>query len=240
MCRMIAAPLGVSGHLLIDAFMRMARGHNALNELNPSHGAWTHSEGWGAVFERAGRLEVLRSVNAVWEDPDLETLRDRRVFLLHARKASSGAVALTNTHPFEYEIEGARWFFCHNGTVRDPLPTPSTLLKSTSTDSEKIFHMLLPEVAEGRVLDGMCDTYGSVRNFTCLNSFLLGAKEFWAASLYSENPDYYTLSFVTTPNGPIFSSEELSEFAGMWTVIPNGHAVRVDLATGRNDVHAFL
>ncbi len=236
MCRMITAPLGVPGRLVIDPFVQMAQGLNAVNEINTSYGKWVHGHGWGAVYEKNGHLKILRSVEACWDDPVLETLRDERIFLLHARKASQGAVVLDNTHPFDYEVDGAHWIYCHNGTVRDSLETPSTLQKTESTDSEKIFHLLLPYMRNNRVLSGLRSVYGEIRDFTCLNSFLLGPEAFWAVSLYAENPNYYALSLTKGPDGPIFSSEPLAEISGTRTIIPNGHAVYVDRSTGKINV----
>lgn len=236
MCRMIASPMGVPGHLLIDPFVRMAQGLNAVNEINTSYGKWVHGHGWGAVYEKDKRLEILRSAKACWDDPALETLRDERIFLLHARKASQGAVILDNTHPFDAEVDGARWIYCHNGTVRDSLGTPSTLRKTESTDSEKVFHLLLPYVRDDSVLAGLRAVYGEIRDFTCLNSFLLGPKVFWAVSLFVEDPNYYALSLTKGPIGPIFSSEPLAEITGEQEIIPNGHAVRVDRSTGEIEV----
>ena len=47
MCRMIVAPLGISGHLLIDPFLRMAQGLNALSELNQALGNYTQAMAGG-------------------------------------------------------------------------------------------------------------------------------------------------------------------------------------------------
>jgi len=109
---MIAAPSGLPGRLLIDPFLRFGRGRNTTNEVNTELGKVTHGDGWGAVYESEGSLQVHRSVEPCWEGEEIEALREKRVFLLHARRASQGGVALENTHPFEQEIDGARWFFC--------------------------------------------------------------------------------------------------------------------------------
>ena len=113
---MITAPLGLPGSLLVDPFLRMAQGRNTLSERNTKLGEITHGDGWGSVCEHGGKLSVRRSTRASWDDPEIETLRKQNVFLLHARRASKGSVILDNVHPFEQEIDGARWFFCHSGT----------------------------------------------------------------------------------------------------------------------------
>lgn len=239
MCRMIAAPMGVPGELLIEPFLRMAEGRNALNEHNTAYGERTHANGWGAVYEEDDRSKILRSVAACWEDEPIEALRGKRVFLLHARRASLGGVSLLNTHPFEHEIDGARWIFCHNGTVRDPLQTPPTLAKSGSTDSERVFHMLLPCLREGRALEGFRELYCGFRDFTSLNTFLLGHDDFWAVSLCTLDPVYYVLTLAKTPEGPIVSSEPLAEFATEQTSIHSGNILHIDRRTGAIETRAL-
>jgi len=232
MCRMIAAPLGASGSLLIEPFLRMAQGRNAVNEHNRKLGEWTHPNGWGAVYEEAGELKAMRSIAACWEDPAIESLSSKRVFLFHARKASLGAVSLANTHPFEADVDGKRFFFCHNGTVRDPLPSPPTLTKDEPTDSERVFHRLIPFLREGRALDGLREVYGAFRDYTCLNTFLVGADDVWAVCLFTRDPVYYTLSLASSAHGPIVSSEPLAELSGERRPIGNGEALRIDRRSG--------
>jgi len=235
MCRMIAAPLGLPGSLLIDPFVRMARGENATNEHNEKIAKWTHANGWGAVVEDEGNLRVHRSVKACWEDADLAALADERMFLLHARRKSVGGVSIEDTHPFEARIDGDLWVFCHNGTVRDPLPPSGE--EAGSTDSEKVFRRLIPYIRGGRILDGFREIYSAFSDFTSLNSFLLGPDEFWAVCLFTRNPNYYTLSLATTQDGPIVSSEPLAEFPDDRTPIPNGSAVEIDRRNGAVRFH---
>jgi predicted glutamine amidotransferase len=231
MCRMIAAPLGLSGRLLIDPFLRMAQGLNMLNERNTEFGKITHGDGWGAVYEDEGRMKSLRGLRPCWDDPAIKTLLDKSVILLHARRKSAGSVVLEDTHPFEREIAGARWFFCHNGTVRDPLPDPLTPTEG-STDSERLFGLLQPYIDQDDVLAGLHAVYGGIHAFTSLNSFLLGPDDLWTVCLHTENPDYYTLTLAETDDGPIVSSEPLNELAREQTTILNGTVLRIDRWSG--------
>jgi len=225
------------GDHLVEPFRRMAQGLNALNELNTSLGEWIHGDGWGAVYEEAERLKVSRSVAACWEAGAFESLRERQVFMIHARLATQGGVSLQNTHPFEMDVNSESWIFCHNGFVRDDLPIPSTLSKSDPTDSETVFHLLQPFLRVGDVLGGLREVYGAIQDFTSLNSFLLGPDEFWAVSLCAGNPNYYTLSLSETLHGPVISSEPLAELVPHWTPIPSGHVVRIDRRSGEIQIH---
>ena len=146
---------------------------------------------------------------------------------------------MENTHPFEQEIDGARWFFCHNGTVVEDLPTADTLAKADPTDSEKLFHLLLPFITRGDVFAGIREVYGGIRDFTSLNTFLLGPDDLWAMCRYSEKPAYYSLTLTQTEHGPIVSSEPIAELEGNQVLVPNGSIVRVDRRTGGVDTFAF-
>jgi len=229
MCRMIAAPMGLPGRVLLDPFVRMAQGRNALNEHNTAPGVWRHPHGWGAVFEDDGDDRLRRSVEVCWEDAALGSLADRRLYLLHARRASRGKVTLKNTHPFEASARGDRWFFCHNGTVRD-------LSSGGRSDSQEVFDRLLPYVTEDRILNGFREVYGEFDDFTGLNSFLFGPNELWVVCSYTKNPNYYTLILS---DGPIVSSEPLHEFASSRRALPNGAVLRIDRASGEVEWHTL-
>jgi predicted glutamine amidotransferase len=235
MCRMIAAPLGIPGSLLIDPLLRMARGENATNEHNTERGAWIHRNGWGGAFEAEGSVRIHRSIEACWEDADLASLASKRTFLLHARRASAGSVSIEDTHPFDARIGDDLWVFCHNGTVRDSLPPSGA--EAGNTDSERIFRRLTPYVREERILDGLREVYSGFHDFTSLNSFLLGRHDFWAVCLFSRDPTYYTLSLAVGERGPIVSSEPLAEFSNGRRPIPNGSALHIDRRSGVTRFH---
>jgi len=235
MCRMIAVPRGTPGSHVLEPFARMAQGMNAVNEWNETLGTWPHPDGWGGVHAFGTRDRALHSLEACWVDPQLETLADQMVVLLHARKASVGAVNLENVHPFQAEIEGANWTFCHNGTVHQQLETPCTLSKPEPTDSEIVFHRLWPYIRKGQVLVGFREVYASIRDYSGLNTFLLGPEVLWVVCLHRDTPDYFTLHLGLGPTGPIVSSEPLPELASAFEPIPNREILRIDRLNGSID-----
>ncbi|MBE0636721.1 class II glutamine amidotransferase [Candidatus Bipolaricaulota bacterium] len=232
---MIAAPPGISGELLINPFVRMAQGLNAINEHNKELGTFTHGHGWGAIVADGSEDKAIRSVRACWDNEAIDTLRHQTIYFLHARLASKGAVALGNVHPFDAVVNGKQWSYCHNGTVRQPLETPSSLNRSDSTDSEKVFHQLLRHIEKGQVLEGIRATYGAIDDFTSLNSFLLGPEALWVVCLYTEMPDYYTLYLSATEFGPVISSEILAELDTQPVALSNGEILRIDRTSGHVD-----
>jgi glutamine amidotransferase len=107
-----------------------------------------HADGWGiAFFEGRGARVFIDSKPAV-ESPIAELVRNYPIrsmnVVAHIRKATEGAVALENTHPFVRELWGRYWIFAHNGTVKDFAPKLEGHYRPVgTTDSERAFcHML--------------------------------------------------------------------------------------------------
>ncbi|MCW5623604.1 MAG: class II glutamine amidotransferase, partial [Burkholderiales bacterium] len=64
--------------------------------------------------------------------------------IAHIRKATRGAVALENTHPFQRELWGRYWVFAHNGTLENFEPGCCGRFRPVGgTDSEAAFCDLL-------------------------------------------------------------------------------------------------
>ncbi len=228
---MILAPAGIPGERLVEPFLRMAQGRNARHELYLCPGHFQHPDGWGAVIEDGGQLLRVRGTSPCWESEGLEALADRRVFLLHARRASVGAVAIHNVHPFERDALGRRWFFCHNGTIRDPLARPPGA--EGDTDSEAYFGVLLDALARPAAAEAFALAAGSLEDYTSLDAFMLCESEAFAVCAWHELEAYYTLQACETPDGPIFSSEPLVEFGTSWQALADGEIRRVDRSSGR-------
>ncbi len=226
---MLAAPFGLPGHAVLEPFRAMARGENPARR----HGnAWDHPHGWGIVYAEGGRFRCHRSARPCWDDPDFDAFGEARVFLLHARKATNGTVCAENAHPFSREVDGRTWFFCHNGTVRDPLPSPEGPADADSTDSCRLFRNL---AAEGLGADpgaALRSVYGGLRDYTSLNTFLLEERELWTVCRWMKDEAYYTLHLGESRGGPLVSSEPLDGVGEAWTPLTNGSVLRVDRRTG--------
>jgi len=231
---MILAPDGIPGERLIEPFLRMAQGRNARHELYLRPGHFQHPDGWGAVIEDGGRLLRVRSTSPCWEGKALETLAGRRVFLLHARRASVGGLGIQNVHPFERDARDRRWFFCHNGTIRGPLPRPSGA--EGDTDSEAYFGVLLDALGRPAAAEALALAVSSLEDYTALNAFLLSKAAAFVICAWRDLETYYTLHACDTPDGPVFSSEPLAEFGTSWQALACGEIRRVDRSSGRVSV----
>jgi predicted glutamine amidotransferase len=107
-----------------------------------------HADGWGiAFFEERGARVFLDSKPAV-ESAIAELVRNYPIrsmnVIAHIRKATHGAVALENTHPFVRELWGRYWIFAHNGTLEGYAPPSDGFYRPVgTTDSERAFCNLL-------------------------------------------------------------------------------------------------
>src|SRR5205085_11812525 len=112
-----------------------------------------HADGWGiAFFEGRGCRVFLDSKPAV-ESRIAELVRNYPIHsmnvIAHIRKATSGIVALENTHPFVRELWGRYWIFAHNGTLHDFAPELAGHYTPVgSTDSERAFCYMLERLRE--------------------------------------------------------------------------------------------
>ena len=110
-----------------------------------------HADGYGLAFHddkvcRHFIDEGRASDSALADFLRRHPIRARTV-LAHIRKATQGAVQLSNCHPFVREWHGRHWSFCHNGDLEGFHPRLSgTCLPVGSTDSERAFCWMLQEL----------------------------------------------------------------------------------------------
>ena len=110
-----------------------------------------HADGWGMAFHDGTGCRVFVDAGRACDAPLADFLRRQplraRTVLAHIRKATQGAVGLSNCHPFQREWLGRHWLFCHNGdlgTFRPPLD--GNALPVGDTDSEWAFCWLLAQL----------------------------------------------------------------------------------------------
>jgi predicted glutamine amidotransferase len=110
-----------------------------------------HADGWGMAFHDGDGCRVFIDAGRACDAPLAHFLRQHplraRNVLAHVRKATQGAVALANCHPFQREWLGRHWLFCHNGDLKDfRPPLDGSALPVGSTDSEWAFCWLLQQL----------------------------------------------------------------------------------------------
>jgi predicted glutamine amidotransferase len=118
-----------------------------------------HGDGWGmAFFESEGSqpgkgVRYFIEKDSAATSPMAQMLRDYPIkshnVIAHVRKATVGAVALENSHPFVRELWGRYWVFAHNGDLKDFHPALHGSFRPVgNTDSELAFCWLMQELAK--------------------------------------------------------------------------------------------
>jgi glutamine amidotransferase len=118
-----------------------------------------HADGWGmAFFESDGDspgkgLRCFIDKDSAATSALAQTLATCPIkshnVLAHVRKATVGAVALENCHPFVRELWGRYWVFAHNGDLKDYAPRLHGHFRPVgNTDSELAFCWLMQELSK--------------------------------------------------------------------------------------------
>lgn len=107
-----------------------------------------HADGWGVAFHTEGGSQVFRDEHPAAESPLASFLCQHPIrattVIAHIRKATLGAVQLSNCHPFQHNWAGRTWSFAHNGTLNDFHPDLAPELRPVgTTDSERAFGSLM-------------------------------------------------------------------------------------------------
>ncbi|MDT7839044.1 class II glutamine amidotransferase [Aquabacterium sp. OR-4] len=112
-----------------------------------------HADGWGIAFHGDGGCRVFIDDAPACRSPLAAFLRQHPIrataVLAHIRKATQGAVQLTNCHPFQRQWLGRQWVFCHNGHLADFHPALDAAHRPVgSTDSEAAFCWMLQRLQQ--------------------------------------------------------------------------------------------
>jgi predicted glutamine amidotransferase len=168
--------------------------------------------GW---FEPTGRARVSKQALAAYGDADFAHSAHEissRTFVAHIRFASTGALEIRNTHPFEQDGR----LFAHNGVI-EGLPElerhlgGSLRLVTGDTDSERFFALITREIsaAHGDVAAGIAAACGWIAAnlpLLAINFLLTTADGVWALR-YPEMHDLYVLE--RDPGEPLEQASSL-------------------------------
>ncbi|OAA29059.1 glutamine amidotransferase [Frankia sp. EI5c] len=154
--------------------------------------------GLGA-FDSDGRPEVFRQPLAAWADHEFAA-EARHVtsttFVAHVRHASTGRLAVSNTHPF---CQQGR-LFAHNGVIEDldrleARLGPALASVTGDTDSERFFALITTEIANaggdiGRGLTAAARWVAENLPLYSINLVLITPRELWALRYPDTNQLY--------------------------------------------------
>ena len=118
-----------------------------------SRRAEEHKDGFGIAFFEGAGVRLFVDAQSASTSPVAEMVRHYPIrsshIVAHIRKATQGAVALENTHPFVRELWGRYWVFAHNGNLVDFRPRLHAAFRPVgTTDSEHAFCWLMQELSK--------------------------------------------------------------------------------------------
>lgn len=118
-----------------------------------SRRAEEHKDGFGIAFFEGAGVRLFVDAQSASTSPVAAMVRHYPIrsshIIAHIRKATQGAVALENTHPFVRELWGRYWVFAHNGNLVDFRPRLHAAFRPVgTTDSEHAFCWLMQELAK--------------------------------------------------------------------------------------------
>lgn len=107
-----------------------------------------HRDGWGIAFFEGMGCRIFLDVKPSIQSPIADLVRQYPIrskhVIAHIRKATEGAIALENCHPFQRELWGRYWVFAHNGDLLNFHPEPNDFYHPVGqTDSERAFCLML-------------------------------------------------------------------------------------------------
>lgn len=214
---MIVASGKVDVPKLLDSVILMAKDENSLHEQNEHDpGSWKHADGWGAAYRsNKGNFVIAKSPKAIFEDPDVNKLRNIKTDLLivHVRRKAGSEISLENTHPFKAKHSTlGSCVFCHNGFIRDEIQFDSKYKLKGQTDSEKLLYSILSEVKDDRVENALRNNLRKYTQTKGSNVILTAAEKTYIAMGKTELPRYYGLHLGKTKDCIVVSSERLKMF----------------------------
>ncbi len=116
-----------------------------------------HADGWGVAFYEDWAPLVVKEPAPAHASPLLRFIQGyghrSRIAISQIRQANPAAHGrrLANTHPFKRELGGRCWVFAHNGKIPGiERYQPQGFQPLGETDSERVFCLLLDELARGR------------------------------------------------------------------------------------------
>jgi predicted glutamine amidotransferase len=192
-----------------------------------------HADGWGAAFRAGDHWQIERSTSCAARCRGYERLAsiEARVIVAHVRKATVGALALANTHPFRR----GDVVFAHNGTVHaiDALvarTAPEHLASvAGDTDSERLFAFVLTQIDDaGSVERGVARAAQAMYLLGDIGSasFLLSC----GTRLYAHRLGRALFTAVRG-DASIVASEPIDD--GAWHEVPERSFVVVDVPPAR-------
>ncbi len=168
-----------------------------------------HSHGWGLAFYDQGRR--LRSFHDTQPAATSEMANDlahhpihTRNMMAHVRYATQGNVDLANVHPFQRELWGMPWTFCHNGDVplaKEQMPVLGGTTKSRRPEEDVVYHPH-GETDSERIFCAMLNALHARFETLPSRAVLCDALQDLCHEIVQHDPSHTIFNFLLMAGGP--------------------------------------
>ncbi len=156
--------------------------------------------GWGCAYLQNGEWTLYRNIKPIWQD-DLTQFPPTTRLLAHVRSAfENKGIAIENNMPFY----GKGYVFAFNGELRGV-----RIKQEGKTGAEKIFNLLLrlPRRQMSETLATAIRILKKQTHFVRASNIIVADKEgACVASLFNEDPEYFTLHYKQSANESVLCS----------------------------------
>jgi glutamine amidotransferase len=159
--------------------------------------------GWGCAYRQNGAWSHYKNIEPIWRD-DFGRFRTTTLLLAHARSAfKDEGVTVENNMPFYDE----RCVFIFNGELRGV-----RIAEQGRIGAEKIFNFI-KRFHHGDLLEALRRGTAIIEKQTkyvrAMNIVISDGRRAYAASLFNEDPDYFTMHWSKERGKLIIASEAL-------------------------------
>jgi glutamine amidotransferase len=167
------------------------------------HSKEYQGHGWGCAYRENGAWKHYKNIKPIWQD-DLAAFGQTKLLLAHARSAfKDEGIAVENNMPFYDE----RRVFIFNGELRGV-----RLAEQGRIGAEKIFNFI-KRFDHGDLLAALKRGTEVIQKRTkyirAMNILMADHRRAYVASIFNEDPDYFTMHWSQQRAKLIVASEPL-------------------------------
>lgn len=183
------------------------------------HSKEYQGHGWGCAYLENGRWKLYKAIKPIWED-DPSRFGKTTLLLGHARSAyKDEGIAVENNMPFHDDP----YVFIFNGELRGV-----RISEQGRIGAEKIFNFI-QRFNQGDMLGALKKgtevLQKRTRYIRAMNIVIADRTTAYVASVFNEDPEYFTMRYVQNAEQLVISSEALPGNDD-WRPIEN-HTVRI-------------
>lgn len=178
------------------------------------HSKEFQGHGWGCAYLKGNQWRIYKNTKPIWED-DLSPFGETTILLGHARSAyKDEGITIENNMPF-YDDP---YVFIFNGELRGV-----RISEKGRIGAEKIFNFI-KRLYNGNMLEALRRGVEVIQKRTryvrAMNIIISDKSDIYVASVFSDDPEYFTMHYKETSDQFIICSEVPAREEG-WKAIDN-------------------